>query len=84
MSLEEANNDLAALAELPLLICPSLPLMSMALTIAVRVEQAVYDCVYLALAVTNQCQMVTADRRFYNALTFDVLFAHLCWVEDLP
>ncbi|MBE9167706.1 nucleic acid-binding protein [Pleurocapsales cyanobacterium LEGE 06147] len=56
----------------------------MALTIAVRVEQAVYDCVYLSLAVINKCQMVTADRRFYNALTSDMLFAHLCWVEDLP
>lgn len=37
---------------------------------------AVDDCLYLALAVVNQCQMVTADEIFYNAL--------LCSIEDLP
>lgn len=84
ITLVEAQEDLEALSGLPLQICPSFPLMSIALTIAVRVQQAVYDCVYLSLAVNNQCQMVTADERFYNALKSDVLFSYLCWVEDLP
>ncbi len=84
ISLEAAKNDLDALSSLPLTICQSFPLMSMALEIAVRVNQAVYDCVYLALAVMNRCQMVTADERFYNALSNDILFSHLCWIEDLP
>ena len=53
MTLEDAKNDLEAFLELPLLLHPALPLMSMALEIAVRVNQAIYDCVYLALAVTN-------------------------------
>lgn len=84
MSLEDAKNDLEALCGLPLLICPSFPLMPSALEIAARVDQAVYDCVYLALAVTNHCQMVTADERFYNALRSDVFSAHLMWVEEIP
>ena len=84
MTLDEAKNDLEALLSLPLYICPSLPLMPMALEIAVRVQQAVYDCVYLTLAVTNDCQMITADERFYNALSGDILFSYLCWVEDIP
>ncbi|MFM6136372.1 MAG: type II toxin-antitoxin system VapC family toxin, partial [Sphaerospermopsis kisseleviana] len=53
MTLDEAQNDLESLLELPLQICLSSPLMPMALEIAVRVQQAVYDCVYLALAVNN-------------------------------
>jgi predicted nucleic acid-binding protein len=69
MRLDEAKNDLAALSALPWQIYPSLPLMPTALSIAVRVQQAVYDCVYLALAVSNKCQMVTADKRFYNAVS---------------
>ncbi|MBD2693545.1 type II toxin-antitoxin system VapC family toxin [Anabaena catenula] len=84
MSLDDAQNDLESLLELPLQICLSSPLMPMALEIAVRVQQAVYDCVYLALAVNNDCQMVTADERFYNAVSNDKLFSHLCWIEDLP
>ncbi|WP_233258251.1 type II toxin-antitoxin system VapC family toxin [[Phormidium] sp. ETS-05] len=65
---ESAQEDLTALMELTLNMQPSLSLMPQALEIAVRIEQAVYDCVYLALAVSNDCQMVTADQRFYNAL----------------
>ena len=84
MSLDDAQNDLESLLELPLQICLSSPLMPMALAIAIRVQQAVYDCVYLALAVNNDCQMVTADERLYNAVSNDKLFSHLCWIEDLP
>lgn len=80
---ESAQEDLTALMELTLNVQPSLSLMPQALEIAVRIEQAVYDCVYLALAVTNDCQMVTADQRFYNALRGDTLAPHICWVEDL-
>jgi predicted nucleic acid-binding protein len=83
LSLEDAQIDLQALLEAPVQIVASYPLMPQALTIAVRVQQAVYDCVYLALAVTNQCQMVTADERFYNSLSNDALATHLCWIEDL-
>jgi predicted nucleic acid-binding protein len=83
-SLEDAQVDLQALMGLPLKVYPSLPLMPQALDIAVRVQQAVYDCVYLTLAVVNQCQMVTADERFFNALQNDVLVSHVCWVEKLP
>lgn len=83
-TLENAQSDLGTLIGVSLQIHPSLPLMPLALNIAVRIQQAVYDCVYLALAVTHECQMVTADERFLNALQNDPLVANLCWVEDLP
>ncbi|MCT7956012.1 type II toxin-antitoxin system VapC family toxin [Laspinema palackyanum] len=83
-TLENVLEDLDALMGLPLQVHPSFPLMSEALEIAVRIQQAVYDCVYLALAVRKECQMVTADKRFFNALQNDFLAAHLLWVEDLP
>jgi predicted nucleic acid-binding protein len=84
MSLEAAQVDLAALMGLPLQISLSQPLMPKALEVAVRVQQAVYDCVYLGLAVENQCKMVTADERFFNSLQGDVLSSNLLWIEDLP
>jgi predicted nucleic acid-binding protein len=83
-TLELAQNDLSVLMGGDLQIYPSEPLMPMALEIAARIDQAVYDCVYLALAVTNFCQMVTADERFYNALSRDALSSHLMWVEQIP
>ncbi|AFY80499.1 type II toxin-antitoxin system VapC family toxin [Oscillatoria acuminata] len=83
-TLDNALEDLDALTGLPLQVHPSLPLMPQALEIAVRIQQAVYDCVYLALAVREKCQMVTADERFFNALQNDFLAPYLLWVEDLP
>ena len=43
-----------------------------------------YDCLYLALAMSTGCAMVTADRRFYNALDRTPWQSHCVWVEDIP
>ncbi len=83
-TLEEAKFNLNQIAMTPIQVYQSKFLVSSALEIAVRVQQAVYDCVYLALAVAQGCQMVTADERFVNALQSDSLATYLCWVEDLP
>lgn len=82
-TVEQAQHDLTVLMSGDLQIYSSQTLMPLALEIAVRIDQAVYDCVYLALAVTNQCQMVTADERFYNSLSRDILFSQVCWIENL-
>ena len=37
--------------------------------VAVATGQTVYDCLYLALAVTTGSVLVTADRRLVHALT---------------
>lgn len=84
MTLQEAKRDLRIMQGIPLQISPSFPLMSQALDIATRVDQAVYDCVYLTLAIKHNCQMVTADQRFYNAVKNDNLFTSLCWITELP
>lgn len=39
-----------------------------AIRLAMHSGQAVYDCLYLALAIQNGCEMVTADRRFHAAM----------------
>ena len=83
-TLEIAQQHLRSLIEVDFLVYPSQLLTPSALEIAVRVQQAVYDCVYLALAVSEHCQMVTADERFVNALQKDLLAGNVCWVEDLP
>jgi predicted nucleic acid-binding protein len=84
MTLQEATRDLTVMQGLPLTIEQSFPLMSDALFTATRVDQAVYDCVYLALAVKHNCQMVTADERFDNAVKGDRLSVYLCWITNLP
>ncbi|MDB9313908.1 type II toxin-antitoxin system VapC family toxin [Spirulina sp. CS-785/01] len=53
LSLEEAKVDFNAMISYPWRIHQSYFLIPQALEIATRVNQAVYDCIYLALAVQH-------------------------------
>ena len=77
---EEARVTMIALSALPLQVYASKQLMPLAMDIALQTQRTVYDSLYLAIAVTEACQMVTADKKFYNALTTSTFAAHLLWV----
>jgi len=51
----------------PLLVDDRL-LMDEAMTLAVGSGQAVYDCLYLALALRRGCDLITADLKFHVAM----------------
>jgi predicted nucleic acid-binding protein len=80
---EEAQWSYHQIVITPLQIYQSQLLVPLGLDIAIRTQQAVYDCVYLALAVQQKCQMVTADERFFNSLRSDSLAPYLCWVKNI-
>lgn len=83
LTLEEAKFNFNQIVITPLQIYQSRELVSFALEIGARTQQAVYDCVYLSLAVQEGCHMVTADERFFNAVQGDILASSLCWIEDV-
>jgi predicted nucleic acid-binding protein len=58
-----------------------MPLLPMALAIASAVGHSVYACLYLALAEREDCPLVTADRRFYQAFIGGHLGHRMLWVE---
>ncbi|MEJ6481593.1 type II toxin-antitoxin system VapC family toxin [Nostoc punctiforme UO1] len=80
---ENARQILADLNAIPVEVYLSQPLMPLALDIALQSDRAVYDSLYLALAITQQCQMVTADEKFYNALKTSSYASNLLWVENI-
>lgn len=54
-----------------------------AFTGAVLSGQTVYDWTYLSLAIALSCEMVTADKRFFNALKTTSIRNHLIWIGDI-
>jgi predicted nucleic acid-binding protein len=46
----------------------SSPLLIRAMEIAISAKQAIYDCIYLALAEAEGCELVTADDQFARGL----------------
>jgi predicted nucleic acid-binding protein len=53
-------------AEIELL--PTRSLLEAAARIAIELDHPAYDCLYLALAIENDCRFVTADERFLRKL----------------
>jgi predicted nucleic acid-binding protein len=68
ISIETAEDALLALTQQSLPTSPSLPLLSDAFAITTRFQCTVYDCLYVALAVSSGRPLVTADERLANSL----------------
>ena len=54
-----------------------------ALEVALDTSRTVYDSCYVALAMLADCQLVTADQKFFNALRGGSYATYLCWVADV-
>jgi predicted nucleic acid-binding protein len=54
-----------------------------ALELALRFQCTVYDALYLTLAISENCPVVTADRKFYNMFSRTDLAGHLSWIEEV-
>ena len=57
-------------------------LLIRAIEVAVSTRQAVYDCLYLSLAESEQCELVSADDAFVRKMKAQ--FPFLIRLADLP
>jgi predicted nucleic acid-binding protein len=67
----------------PITIVPGQSLITTALDIALQYQQTVYDALYVALATSRGCQLVTADRSLHSGLKNTPLRDHLLRIEDV-
>jgi predicted nucleic acid-binding protein len=56
------------LADAPITSLPTEPHIRQALSLAVDINYPIYDCLYLAVALHHDTEVVTADRRFAAAV----------------
>lgn len=54
-----------------------------AFEIAIETRRSIYDCLYLALAEMLDGRMITADRKFFQALDGGKYGKYLLWAGDL-
>ena len=84
----ELNADVSAillgeLFAIDLKIHPALPLIDSAFDLALKCRSALYDVLYLELAMREKCSLVTADRRFVETVS-SIDEYPIIWVDDLP
>lgn len=80
----EANQGLRALLRYPITVISSQSVLATALEIALHYRQTVYDALYLAVATTQNCRLVTADGPLRNGLKDTPLQNRILWIEDIP
>ena len=75
---------LSALDEAPFHWYEDAALFRDAFLLAADTGRTVYDSLYLTLAIREGHPLVTADRRFHNALRTTSYAGHMLWIEDAP
>lgn len=81
MSVEEARDSYRDFMALNLPIHGTKPIAQMALNLATKENHNLYDTFYLALALDNNCELITADQRLINKLGSK--FPQIRWLGSL-
>ena len=82
MTLADARDALRELRESPVTRHASRELLSMAMDIATAYGRTIYDGIYVALAVTQDCPLITSDERLVNSLSRSKLKPHLVHLRN--
>lgn len=68
LTASQARQALAYLDEYSPVLFDTRPLLASAVELSLQRQQALYDCLYLALALERRCEFVTADQRFHASM----------------
>ena len=79
---DEGQKIIAAAQTLPLDYYSTTDLIIDAFEIALNAQRTVYDCLYVALAASQRCQLMTDDRKLHSALQQTSLAAFLTLIES--
>jgi predicted nucleic acid-binding protein len=83
LTVAEVEGVWRAFRQAPIRRHPDDTLVLAAFDLAQQTRTALYDNLYLALAVKLNIPFVTADRKFYQALETTPYHQRIAWVEDL-
>lgn len=82
LAASDAQDILDKFQQLQFTFTPTAELLEDAYKIAVTHHRTVYDSLYLALSVRENCQFVTADEKLVNAV--GAAFPNLVWLANWP
>jgi predicted nucleic acid-binding protein len=78
----EALTIFSALWKVPIKKYRLEELIMPAFELATGLDKTIYDSIYLALAVFEDCKLLTADRKFYDVVSVSSYSENIRWVED--
>lgn len=81
LSRDEATDVLVAFETIGVEIHSSRALLTPAFHLAAALDRTVYDSMYLALAIAQDCALITADARFHRVVEQSPLAGSIRWIE---
>jgi predicted nucleic acid-binding protein len=82
LSPADARGALAAIRAVPIQLFMASEYAVAAQVLALEIDQTVYDCLYLAVALAQRAVLVTADRAFADAVRRHGIHAHTVRLLD--
>ena len=82
LAASDAQQIIDEFQKLPFVLAQTADLLDEALRLAIAHERTVYDALYVALSVREQCPFVTADEKLVNAIS--ATFPNVVWVGNWP
>lgn len=79
-----AMESISLAMALPIETHPAGQYAERALALAIETDRSVYDCLYLAVALAERATLLTADRRFAQALGAGPLGERVVWLGEAP
>lgn len=79
---DEGREILKAIKAVPLDVVSSARLLDPAFEIAVGLGRTMYDSLYVALAVLEDCEFVTADRTLWRVMRTTSFAVNVLWIEE--
>ncbi len=80
LAVSDAQHILDKFRQLQFTFTPTAELLEEAYKLAVAHRRTVYDAIYLALSVRENCQFVTADEKLVNAI--GAAFPNIIWLAN--
>lgn len=79
---EEASEVIGAFETVTMELYSSTQLLPGALELAVGLDRTVYDSIYLALAIAQNCELITADKKFHAVVSASSFAPQIRWIEE--
>jgi len=80
---EAAESIHQALSRIRIRLHPFQPLLTQAFNISDTTGGSFYDSLYLATALVTDAPLVTADLRFYRAISASSFAERITWIDDI-
>ena len=80
LAAEDAQEIIHAFHTLIFVLTSTADLLDVAYQLAVNHQRTVYDALYIALSIQEQCQFVTADEKLVNAVRAG--YPNIIWVAN--